>query len=111
MDGDFFGHKQMGHSQGGNFHFLILVFGRTRFCAAMLLVWSLLTYSGWVPPLFLPAPDAIVKGAVLLFSEFDLMKDITASVLRVTSGFLLAALIGVPLGVIDGKPEDFRSIF
>ena len=77
----------------------------------LLLVWAALTYSGWVPPLFLPTPGAVVDGAVLLFSEFDLMKDITASVARVTSGFLLAAVIGVPLGVLMGSLKIFEAFF
>ena len=61
----------------------------------LLAVWSLLTYGGWVPPLFLPAPDAIISSGVQLFMEFDLIKDIGASVWRVTTGFLAAAAIGV----------------
>ena len=77
----------------------------------LLLVWAAMTYSGWVPPLFLPTPGAVVEGAVLLFSEFDLMKDITASVARVTSGFLLAAVIGVPLGVLMGSLKIFEAFF
>lgn len=77
----------------------------------LLLLWSLLTYGGFVPPLFLPAPDAIIRGAVLLFTEFDLMQDIWASVWRVTSGFLLAAFIGVPLGVLMGSLKVFEAFF
>lgn len=77
----------------------------------LLLLWSLLTYGGWVPPLFLPAPDAIIRGAVLLFAEFDLMQDIWASVLRVTSGFLLAVIIGAPLGVLMGSLKVFEAFF
>ena len=77
----------------------------------LLLIWAAMTYSGWVPPLFLPTPGAVVEGAVLLFTEFDLMKDITASVARVTSGFLLAAAIGVPLGVMMGSLKIFEAFF
>ena len=77
----------------------------------LLLVWSFLTYGGHVPPLFLPAPDEIVRAAGLLFSEFDLMQDIYASVLRVTSGFLLAAVIGVPLGIMMGSLKVCEAFF
>lgn len=77
----------------------------------LLSVWSLLTYGGFVPPLFLPTPGSVVQGAVLLFTEFDLMKDITASVVRVTSGFLLAAVIGVPLGVLMGSLKICEAFF
>lgn len=66
-------------------------------------LWSVLTYSDLIPPMFLPSPDKVVKDGVLLFSEFDLMSDIWASVFRVTVGFLLAAVIAVPLGVMMGS--------
>ena len=86
----------------------------TLAAAAFLLlfvIWSFLTYGGYVPPLFLPAPDAIIKAAVLLFSEFDLTQDIIASVVRVTAGFLLAAAIGVPLGIMMGSLKIFEAFF
>lgn len=71
--------------------------------ALLAVIWSGLTYSDLVPPMFLPSPDKVVKDGVLLFSEFDLMNDIGASVFRVTVGFLLAAVIAVPLGIMMGS--------
>jgi NitT/TauT family transport system permease protein len=71
--------------------------------ALLLGCWSALTYGGFVMPLFLPAPDQIISSAVLLFTEFDLTSDILASVGRVTAGFVLAAGIGVPLGILMGS--------
>lgn len=79
--------------------------------ALLLAVWSLLTYGGFVPPLFLPPPDQIVRSAVLLFSEFNLIDDITASVFRVTAGFVLAAVIGVPLGIFMGSLKVCEAFF
>lgn len=79
--------------------------------ALLLTVWSVLTYGAFVPPLFLPAPDDIVRSAVTLFGEFGLMTDILDSVLRVTAGFLLAAVIGVPLGVLMGSLKTFEAFF
>ena len=79
--------------------------------ALLLLVWSGLTYGAFVPPLFLPTPDAIVTSAVTLFTEFDLMSDVWASVLRVSAGFLLAAVIGVPLGVLMGSLKVCEAFF
>lgn len=79
--------------------------------ALLLLVWSVLTYGAFVPPLFLPTPSAIVASAVSLFTEFDLVADIWASVIRVTAGFLLAAAIGVPLGILMGSLKTFEAFF
>lgn len=69
----------------------------------LLAVWSLLTYTKFVSPLFLPQPDQIIKSAVTLFSEYNLINDIMVSVGRVTAGFVMAAIIGVPLGVLMGS--------
>jgi NitT/TauT family transport system permease protein len=66
-------------------------------------IWYALTATGFVPPLFLPTPLAIVKSAIELFTQFDLVKDIWASVGRVTAGFVAAALLGIPLGVLMGS--------
>jgi NitT/TauT family transport system permease protein len=77
----------------------------------LLAAWSALTYGGFIPAMFLPAPDQIVESAVLLFSEFNLVDDILASVLRVTAGFLLAALIGVPLGILMGSLKVCEAFF
>ncbi|WP_408643053.1 ABC transporter permease [Thermosinus carboxydivorans] len=71
--------------------------------------WSVLTYGGFVSPLFLPTPGQIIASAVVLFTEFDLTKDILASVARVTGGFLLAAIIGVPLGILMGSLKVFEA--
>ena len=75
----------------------------------LLIVWSALTYGKIVPALFLPAPDQIVTSAITLFVDFNLMDDVLASVGRVTAGFLLAALIGVPLGVLMGSLKVFEA--
>lgn len=77
----------------------------------LLAAWSVLTYSGLISPLFLPAPDQIVSSAVLMFSQFGLVHDIAASVLRVTAGFVLAAVLGVPLGILMGTLKVFEGAF
>lgn len=77
----------------------------------LLLLWSGLTYSGLISPLFLPAPDQVIQNGILLFTSFGLMHDIGASVFRVTVGFLVAALLGVPLGILMGSLKSFEAFF
>lgn len=76
----------------------------TGFLAFVLfiLMWSLLSYSGFVNPLFLPSPGKVINTAVELFSNGDILKDIGISFTRVSLGFLMAAAIGVPLGILMG---------
>ncbi len=70
--------------------------------AFLLLIWALLTYSGLIDPLFLPTPGRVFQAGVDLFVDFDFTYDILNSAYRVMVGFLVAALIGVPLGLIMG---------
>jgi NitT/TauT family transport system permease protein len=69
----------------------------------LLALWSLLTYTNWISQLFLPTPDKTIRDGWLLFTNFGLLQDVWASVFRVTAGFLIAALIAVPLGILMGS--------
>lgn len=67
-----------------------------------LVLWSLLTYGGLIDPLFLPSPGRVFRAGVDLFLDFGFTTDILNSVYRVMLGFLIAAVIGVPFGLIMG---------
>ena len=66
------------------------------------LVWGVLTYGGFVNPLFLPTPSAIFARAVELASTGVLWGDAAVSFYRVTVGFLVSSAVAVPLGVLMG---------
>ena len=80
---------------------LYLILALSSF-AFFLIVWSILTYGGLVDPLFLPSPGRVFQAGVDLFVELGFTADILNSVYRVMLGFILAALIGVPLGLFMG---------
>lgn len=69
-------------------------------------IWSALTLSGMVPELFLPSPVAVADRFLTLldrrFAGGTLIDHLTASLLRFLGGFGLAALIGIPLGLLMG---------
>ena len=67
-----------------------------------LILWSILTYGGFVDSLFLPSPGRVFQAGVDLFVELNFATDILNSVYRVMLGFIVAALIGVPLGLVMG---------
>lgn len=67
-----------------------------------LVIWSILTYGGFVDALFLPSPGRVFQAGVDLFLEFGFTADIFNSTYRVMVGFIIAAIIGVPLGLIMG---------
>ncbi len=70
--------------------------------AFFLIVWSILAYGRFVDPLFLPSPGRVFQAGVDLFLELEFSTDILNSVYRVMMGFIIAAIIGVPMGLIMG---------
>ena len=80
---------------------LYLILALSSF-AFFLLLWSILTYGRFVDALFLPSPGRVFQAGVDLFVELEFATDILNSVYRVMMGFFIAAIIGVPIGLIMG---------
>lgn len=74
-------------------------------------LWALATYSGWVPPLFLASPGKTLLAGWSLLTEFGFAGDIAITVFRVVGGFLIAAAIGVPLGLMMGAFKPVEAFF
>jgi len=70
--------------------------------AVLLILWSILTYGGFIDALFLPTPGRVFQSGLDLFLDFGFTTDILNSTYRVMAGFLIAAIIGVPLGLVMG---------
>jgi NitT/TauT family transport system permease protein len=73
--------------------------------------WWGITGSGLVDPMFLPGPVAVVKQAYVWVTQNDLLSDTGISVYRVLAGFLLSALMAVPLGLYIGAFQPVRAFF
>jgi ABC-type nitrate/sulfonate/bicarbonate transport system permease component len=69
-------------------------------------VWTGLSVTGLVPHQFLPTPyDVIARFLQLLATPFagaTIQEHLLSSVIRFAEGFLLGAVIGVPLGLLMG---------
>jgi taurine transport system permease protein len=81
----------------------------------MLFIWWLVTTLGLVKPLFVPAPQAVLAKFVSIwregFTNTPFMDHILISTVRVFGAFLLACLIGLPLGLAMGMNPVIRGIF
>jgi NitT/TauT family transport system permease protein len=81
---------------------------------AVVVLWWLAT-SGlgsedrWVSPVILPSPGEVFRSFPVLLNERGLLQSIAATLKRVLIGFGLAALIGVPLGVLAGSWRVIES--
>lgn len=79
--------------------------------AVPLLLWSLISYAQVVPPMFLPTPTAVVQSGIEMFMNNDLISDVLISCGRVLAGFVVAAVIGVPMGIAMGTFYSMESLF
>ncbi len=68
-----------------------------------LLVWAWASHTASIDKIFLPAPQAVWKSALELVADEALWGDIRISFARVTFGFLLSALLAIPVGLKIGS--------
>lgn len=76
-----------------------LVFSISSF-VIILIIWSVLSYGGLIDEFFLPTPSTIVHTIYELFTEYQLLTDIWASVSRIMIAFALSAVLAIPLGIL-----------
>jgi NitT/TauT family transport system permease protein len=79
--------------------------------ALPLTVWTIVSSLQLVPATFLPTPLAVLSAGLTMFAENDLGGDVLASCGRVLAGFLLAAIVGVPVGLAIGTFYSMDSLF
>ncbi len=83
--------------------------------AGIIFVWWLVTHMGWVKPLFLPSPGAVFGKFVDVwtkgFTNTSFPEHVGVSAARVFGAFLLACVIGVPLGIAMGMSPFIRGVF
>jgi NitT/TauT family transport system permease protein len=77
------------------------------FIALLLAAWWVATAAGWVTPLFLPSPAAVVQEIARQAREGILWADMGTSVYRISVGWLISTLLAVPIGILMG---NFRLI-
>ncbi|HLO47441.1 MAG TPA: ABC transporter permease [Kamptonema sp.] len=76
-----------------------------------LLLWLAIASLKLVSPIFLPTPLAVVDAGIKMFAEENLIVDILASSARVLAGFIVAGIIGVPMGLAMGTFYSLDSLF
>ena len=81
----------------------------------MFLAWILVTETGLANPLFLPGPvavfNAFISAATEGYQGSTLLEHVATSLYRILSGFGLACLLGIPLGISMGMSKRVHAIF
>jgi NitT/TauT family transport system permease protein len=73
--------------------------------------WGVATFGGFVPKTFLADPVAMLHEGWELFAIHGFAKDVGMTVWRVGGGFVLAAAIGVRLGIAMGAYKPIEAFF
>ncbi|MBN3759830.1 ABC transporter permease subunit [Burkholderia sp. Ac-20365] len=82
---------------------------------SLLLLWWAASHFGWVPPLFLPSPDAVWHAFTDAWNGriqggLPLSEHLMWSAIRVFGAFALACVTAVPIGVLMGVSRVARGL-
>lgn len=77
----------------------------------LFILWDLVVRLGFIKPILLPTPADTIAALLTGLAGGPLLMDFAVTVWRTLQAFLIAAAIGVPLGVLLGSNERaYRSV-
>ena len=71
--------------------------------AVIIALWCVLSYGDLVRRDFLPTPHEVARAAINGFNDGSLLVNTGVSVTEITSGFAIASVLSVPLGILMGS--------
>ena len=77
---------------------------------SVLIVWGIVSYSGYVKPFFIPTPTSVLGSILVEARGGNLWQHIGISCLRTTLGFLMAAFLAYPIGAAMGINRVFANL-
>ncbi len=72
--------------------------------------WAWLSHQSFVNKVFMPTPERVLSAVADFLQDANLWTDLKASVLRVSTGFLLAAVLALPIGLWLGSFRAFEGL-
>jgi NitT/TauT family transport system permease protein len=81
------------------------------FFVLFFIAWGAVTFSGLVSKTFLADPLTMVQSGWTLLFEQGFAADIGMTVWRVLGGFIIAAVVALPLGVAMGAYKPIEAFF
>jgi NitT/TauT family transport system permease protein len=79
------------------------------FFVLFIALWSVATFGGFVSKIFLADPITMVREGFDLLTKHGFLYDIGMTIWRVVGGFVLAAVVAVPLGVVMGAYKPIEA--
>jgi NitT/TauT family transport system permease protein len=74
-------------------------------------LWAAATFGGWISRTFLADPLTMVEEGWNLLAVHNFLADIGITIWRVVGGFVIAAALAVPLGLLMGAWKPIEAFF
>ena len=81
------------------------------FFVVFIALWSVATLGGFVSRTFLADPLTMLREGYALFAQYGFARDVGITIWRVVGGFLIAAVLAVPLGIAMGAYKPVEAFF
>ena len=80
--------------------------------AIFLIIWELVgNVFQWINPMFMSAPSLIFKAGYEMFRSGEIYHDLYVSGIEFLGGYFLAAVVGIPFGIMTGWYKRMSYIF
>ncbi len=77
----------------------------------LFIVWDVVVRAGLIKPILLPPPLATLQTLLVGLAGGPLLADFAVTVWRTVEAFVIAAVVGMPLGILLGSNEKaYRSV-
>ncbi len=76
----------------------------------IIILWSFLTFLGFVPSYILPTPYEVLTSFFGLIISGELFIDMLSTIIRVTTGFIIASAIAIPIGIGIGWSKEIEAL-
>jgi ABC-type nitrate/sulfonate/bicarbonate transport system permease component len=77
----------------------------------VLIVWEVITSAGWVESWFLPVPTEVLKTLYQMTVSGELLEHTAISMGRAITGYALAAVVGISLGLLIAWSTIIEDFF
>ncbi len=76
---------------------------------AALFIWFLVNKTGLISPLFIPPVEDVFQKLFSLLVSGDILSDLFRTIYRMISGYVYAAILGIPIGLAIGYSTRLYS--
>lgn len=77
--------------------------------SSFFILWEQASTRGWIDPLFISSPSIVLTTLYQMFANGTIYPHLWASFSVVMAGFVMAVVVGVPLGLMMGRSERIRA--